>query len=79
MSESIIDIRAVTSIISKLGNDPKYANSKDEYQVQFVPTTASAVQSESNEILTKTVVVQFIPKGATRRIDVVPAPGNCPF
>jgi outer membrane protein OmpA-like peptidoglycan-associated protein len=49
------------SIISKLGNDPKYANSKDEYLVQFVPTTASAVQSESNEILTKTVVVQFFP------------------
>ncbi len=49
------------SIISKLGSDPKYANSKDEYLVQFVPTTASAVQSESNEILTKTVVVQFFP------------------
>ena len=27
----------------------------------------------------KTVVVQFIPKGASRRIDVTPAPGNCPF
>ena len=29
--------------------------------------------------LAKTVVVQLIPKDATRRIDVVPAPGNCPF
>lgn len=27
----------------------------------------------------KTVVVQLIPKDATRRIDVTPAPGNCPF
>jgi quercetin dioxygenase-like cupin family protein len=26
-----------------------------------------------------TVVVQIIPAGAPRRIDVVPAPGNCPF
>jgi NitT/TauT family transport system substrate-binding protein len=49
------------SIIDKLGREPKYANSRDEYQVQFVPTTASAVQAESNEILTKTVVVQFFP------------------
>ena len=30
-------------------------------------------------VVAKTVVVQFIPKGATRRIDVSPAPGNCPF
>ncbi|MEO7455055.1 MAG: phosphate ABC transporter substrate-binding/OmpA family protein [Gemmatimonadaceae bacterium] len=49
------------SVISKLGGDAKYQNSKDEYQVQFVPTTATAVQAESNEILTKTVVVQFFP------------------
>jgi Outer membrane protein and related peptidoglycan-associated (lipo)proteins len=49
------------SIIDKLGREPKYARSTDEYQVQFVPTTASAVQAESNEILTKTVVVQFFP------------------
>ncbi len=49
------------SIIAKLGSEPKYANSKDEYQVQFVPTTATAVQAESSEILTKTVVVQFFP------------------
>ncbi|MEP6731710.1 MAG: phosphate ABC transporter substrate-binding/OmpA family protein [bacterium] len=49
------------SVIDKLGKEPKYAASKDEYQVTFVPTTASAVQAESNEILTKTVVVQFFP------------------
>jgi NitT/TauT family transport system substrate-binding protein len=49
------------SVIQKLIAEPKYASQKDEYQVQFVPTTASAVQAEKNEILTKTVVVQFFP------------------
>ena len=49
------------SVIQKLGAEPKYANQKNEYDVQFVPTTASTVQAESNEILTKTVVVQFFP------------------
>jgi NitT/TauT family transport system substrate-binding protein len=49
------------SVIQNLGKEPTYANSKNEYQVNFVPTSASAVQAESNEILTKTVVIQFYP------------------
>jgi hypothetical protein len=36
------------------------------------------IRDESGAVA-KTVVVQLIPEGATRRIDVVPAPGNCPF
>jgi hypothetical protein len=36
------------------------------------------IRDESGAVA-KTVVVQFIPKNATRRIDVMPAPGNCPF
>jgi NitT/TauT family transport system substrate-binding protein len=47
------------SVIQKLGQDQTYASSKNEYQVNFVPTSASTVQAESNEILTKTVVIQF--------------------
>ncbi len=49
------------SLIQKLGSEAFYANQKNEYQVQFVPTSASAVQSESDEILTKTIVIQFYP------------------
>lgn len=49
------------SILKKLGAEPKYANSRSEYGVNFVPLAASAIQSESNEILTKTVVIQFFP------------------
>src|SRR3954469_10713044 len=49
------------SVIQKLAPEPFYANQKNEYQVQFVPTSATAVQAESNEILTKTIVIQFYP------------------
>lgn len=49
------------SIIQKLGKEPKYANQKNEYEVQFVPTSASAIQGESEEILTKTIVIHFYP------------------
>jgi NitT/TauT family transport system substrate-binding protein len=49
------------SVIQNLGKDQQYANAKNEYQVNFVPTSATAVQAESNEILTKTIVIQFYP------------------
>jgi NitT/TauT family transport system substrate-binding protein len=49
------------SVIQKLASEPKYANSKNEYDVQFAPTTAAAIQGEAPEILTKTVVIHFFP------------------
>jgi NitT/TauT family transport system substrate-binding protein len=49
------------SVIQKLASEPVFANQKNEYQVQFVPTSASSVQAESNEILTKSIVIQFYP------------------
>lgn len=49
------------SVLKVLGSEPAYANQKGEYDVQFVPTSASAIQAESSEILTKTVVIQFFP------------------
>jgi NitT/TauT family transport system substrate-binding protein len=47
------------SVLQKLGKDPKYSSSKNEYDVQFAPATASSIQGESDEILTKTVVIHF--------------------
>jgi NitT/TauT family transport system substrate-binding protein len=47
------------TVLQKLASETKYSSQKNEYDVQFAPTTASAIQSESNEILTKTVVIQF--------------------
>lgn len=49
------------SVLKALASEPVFANSKAEYDVTFVPTSASAIQAESNEILTKTVVIQFFP------------------
>ena len=48
-------------MIAKLGKEPKYASQKDEYAAQFVPATASSIKSESEEILTKTIVIHFYP------------------
>ena len=52
------------SVLQKLAGEPFYANQKNEYIVNFVPTSASAVQAESNEILTKTIVIHFYPNSA---------------
>ena len=52
------------TVIKKLGAEPRYANQKNEYEVQFVPTTASTVQAENTEILTKTVVIRFYPNSS---------------
>jgi NitT/TauT family transport system substrate-binding protein len=49
------------TVIQKLAGEPKYANQKNEYDVQFAPTTAGSIQAESEEILTKTVVIHFYP------------------
>lgn len=49
------------SVLKALGSEPVFANSKAAYDVTFVPTSASAIQAESSEILTKTVVIQFFP------------------
>jgi len=52
------------TVIKKLGGETRYANQRNEYEVQFVPTTATTVQAENNEILTKTVVIHFYPNSA---------------
>lgn len=49
------------SVIKKLQSVAAYRDQKDEYAVQFAPATASSIQAESEEILTKTVVIHFFP------------------
>jgi NitT/TauT family transport system substrate-binding protein len=49
------------SVVQKLASDQKYSSQKNEYDVQFAPTSASTVQGEKDEILTKTVVIHFFP------------------
>jgi len=63
------------SIVQKLASEQKYASQKNEYDVQFAPSSASTVQGEKDEILTKTVVIHFFPnswdlnKKVTRTVD----------
>jgi NitT/TauT family transport system substrate-binding protein len=52
------------SIIQKLASEPFFANQKNEYEVQFVPTSATTVQAESDEILTKSIVIQLYPNSS---------------
>lgn len=49
------------TVVKKLGAEPRYAAQKNEYQVQFAPTSAATIQGESEAILTKTVVIHFYP------------------
>jgi outer membrane protein OmpA-like peptidoglycan-associated protein len=63
------------SVLKKLEAVPRYASQQDEYQVRFAPMAAGAIQAESSEILTKTVVIHFFPnswdlkKTVTRSVD----------
>jgi NitT/TauT family transport system substrate-binding protein len=63
------------SILKKLEAVPRYAEQRDEYDVRFAPMSAGAIQAESNEILTKTVVIHFFPnswelrKKVTRNVE----------
>ncbi len=47
------------TVLQKLGKEAKYSGQKNEYDVQFAPATAASIQGESDEILTKTVVIHF--------------------
>jgi NitT/TauT family transport system substrate-binding protein len=49
------------SVIQKLASEAKYSSQKNEYDAQFAPASASTVQGEKDEILTKTVVIHFFP------------------
>lgn len=55
--EQVVDF----SHIQKLGKEDKYAQQKNEYEIQFTPMSADTIQAESDEILTKTVVIHFFP------------------
>ncbi len=48
------------SVIKKLGTDPKYQASKNEYEFKFTPTSNVEVNVE-NAVLTKTVTINFFP------------------
>jgi NitT/TauT family transport system substrate-binding protein len=64
------------SLVQKLAGEAKYASQKNEYEVRFAPASAATIQAESEEILTKTVVIHFFPnswdlhKKVTKQLDL---------
>ncbi|MFM8413109.1 MAG: phosphate ABC transporter substrate-binding/OmpA family protein [Planctomycetota bacterium] len=59
------------SVIQKLGREPKYADSKDEYARTLAPKSLSAIRAENEEILTNTVVIHFFPNSADLRKKII--------
>jgi NitT/TauT family transport system substrate-binding protein len=59
------------SVIQKLGAEPKYADTKDEYVSAVVPRTVAQIRAENEEILTNTIVIQFFPNSSELRKTVI--------
>jgi len=59
------------SVIQKLGKEPKYGESKDDYTVAFPPKSVSQIRAENEEILTNTIVIHFFPNSADLRKTVI--------
>ena len=59
------------SVVKKLAAVEKYASQVNEYETRFAPASAGAIQAESSEILTKTVVIHFFPNSWDLRKKVI--------
>jgi len=59
------------SIIQKLGKEPKYAETKDEYSKPLPPKSLSQIRAENDEILTNTIVIHFFPNSWDLRKKIV--------
>jgi hypothetical protein len=59
------------SVIQKLGSEPKYAETKDEYARVLPPKSLSQIRAENEEILTNTVVIHFFPNSWDLRKKIV--------
>ena len=63
------------SVIQKLGQEAKYADTRDEYTKPLPPKRLADIRAENDEILTNTVVIHFFPnswdlkKRIVRRVD----------
>jgi NitT/TauT family transport system substrate-binding protein len=59
------------SVIQKLGAEPKYGETKDEYARALPPKSLSQIRAENEEILTNTVVIHFFPNSWDLRKRIV--------
>jgi len=74
-------IVTVGEIMAYDGDDPTCTPKRYRVGEGFVDPGGGHVHLLRNETdaPAETVAIQILPQGATRRIDVMPAPGNCPF
>ncbi len=63
------------SVIKKIGNDPKYAAQKNDYQFNFTPVASSPINVE-DAVLTKTVTISFYPNSFELHKKVAPKVGT---
>jgi len=77
---SLILIVAGT-VTNYMGDDPTCTPHVYTAGMGFVDPGGADVHILRNETSAQaeTIAVQLLPKGAQRKIDVTPAPGNCPF
>lgn len=77
---SLIMVTAGT-VTAYEGDDPACTPHVYSAGMSFVDPGGGHVHLIRNEgnVVAQSITVQMIPAGATRRIDVTPAPGNCPF
>jgi hypothetical protein len=59
------------SVIQKLGAEPQYGDTKDEYARTLAPKALAAIRAENEEILTNTVVIHFFPNSADLRKKII--------
>ncbi|MFM7076550.1 MAG: phosphate ABC transporter substrate-binding/OmpA family protein [Planctomycetaceae bacterium] len=59
------------SVIQKLGKEPKYAETRDEYTKPLPPKRLADIRAENDEILTNTVVIHFFPNSWDLRKKIV--------
>jgi quercetin dioxygenase-like cupin family protein len=69
------------TVTNYLGDDPNCTPHTYSAGAGFVDPGSGDVHLLRNETSApaETIAVQLLPTGADRRIDVTPAPGNCPF
>lgn len=68
------------SVIKKLGNEPRFADQKNEYEFKFTPTTGIDVNVES-AVLTKTVTINFFPNSydIAKKVPAKSGEGEVPY
>jgi NitT/TauT family transport system substrate-binding protein len=59
------------SVLQKLGTEPKYAETKDEYTAVVQPRSVGQIRAENDEILTNTIVIKFFPNSSELRKTVI--------